>query len=113
MTPAELVAQILLEQNRPNGVIVQEVPGTDPWMRTPNGPRSAMAARTPEGEEWILFNKDAPRPEELEGRARHDVAHILTWRDYGEKVKEHGPEFQKMCRQLIKKRANYYCKSHR
>jgi hypothetical protein len=110
MTAAEIVAQALIEQNQPNGVIVQEVGGDDPWMRRPGTDRSAMAARTPEGEEWILSNRDAPKPEEQENRIRHEVAHLLAWRQHGEKIKEHGTEFQRLCRQLVTERPSYYCK---
>lgn len=110
MTPAEIVAQALLEQNQPNGVIVQEVSGSDPWMRSPKGRKSAMAARTPEGEEWILSNKDAPKPAELENRIRHEVAHIINWRLNGERVPEHGPDFIRLCRAIVTERPSYYCK---
>jgi hypothetical protein len=109
ITMDEVVSDALKSQGEPNGVIVQYVPKTNKFMIQGGQTRNALAARDPEGGEWILINQDAVGVD-LKPQTEHEVAHILAWRQYGEKIKPHGSEFLKMCRQVVTERQNEFCR---
>lgn len=59
----------------------------------------AVSMRTKSGQELIYFNrKFLKMTRDLEGTVMHELAHIKTWREHGIQVREHGPEFRKVCR---------------
>lgn len=79
-------------------------------FRTPaKAKRLAMAARDEDGGEWVLINRDAP-PKDIRPIMQHEISHLAAWRRYGEQIKEHGPQFQRECRQMVQTRPNYFCK---
>lgn len=105
-----VVRQALESQGQPfGGVTVQFVPKTDKFMSMGGQTRNALAARDPEGGEWVLINQDANGPD-LVPQTQHEAAHLLAWRQHGEKIKEHGPEFLRMCRQVVQERQNEFCR---
>lgn len=87
-----------------------EIVGKDHFLFNRPGARNriAMAARDPDGGEWVLVNRDA-KGEDAEPVLQHETSHLTTWRKYGEGVKEHGPEFLRECRGLVETRPSYYC----
>ncbi len=72
---------------------------------------TAKAARAADGSKWVIISTDADM-EDIGPRILHEVAHHLTWDKYGEDVAAHGPEFRRICRELITKNQDYYCKGH-
>jgi len=72
----------------------------------------AKALRTSEGGQWILINAEADI-EDFELIVLHEATHLIAWDRYGEDIEEHGPEFQQICLQLITRKQNQYCRSHR
>jgi hypothetical protein len=109
ITMEEVVDNAMNRMEQENGVIVQYVPKTNKFMIQGGQTRNALAARDPEGGEWILINQDAVGAD-LKPQTEHEVAHILAWRKYGENIKPHGPQFLKMCRQVVTERQNEYCR---
>jgi len=71
--------------------------------------RLAMAARNAEGNAFILVNTDGP-PKDLEPLMQHELAHIMAWDKHGEKIREHGPEYRNMCRQVVTNGAAKFCR---
>lgn len=69
----------------------------------------ARAVRTNEGKKYILINLDADLSE-MDGWYWHEMAHLAAWEIHGEEIDTHGPEFRKICRQLVTHRTDYYCK---
>lgn len=69
----------------------------------------ARAVRTNEGGQYILINLDADLSE-MDGWYWHEMAHLVAWKIHGEGIETHGPEFRKICRALVKHRADYFCK---
>lgn len=69
----------------------------------------ARAVRTNEGLKYILINLDADLSE-MDGWYWHEMAHLAAWEIHGEDIETHGPEFRRICRQLVKHRTNYFCK---
>ena len=112
ITMSEVVSNALKSQGEPNGVIVQYVPKTNRFISQGGQVRNALAARDPDGGEWILINKDATGAD-LMPQTQHEVAHILAWRRYGEKIKPHGSEFLQMCRQVVTERQSEFCRRGR
>lgn len=104
----QIVQQALDEQGQKNGVQVMLVPKTNSYISAGGRYRNALAARNTDGEEFILVNQDA-KTDDIEQAIRHEVSHILTWRQYGEGVREHGPEFVKMCRKVVTENRNAFC----
>lgn len=92
-----------------DNVTLQFVPKTNKYISQGGRTRNALAARDPEGGEWILINQDATGAD-IVPQTQHEVAHLLAWRKYGEKIKEHGPEFLRMCRQVVQERQNEFCR---
>ncbi|MEO1222324.1 MAG: SprT-like domain-containing protein [Pseudomonadota bacterium] len=89
------------------GVVrVQYVDSTH-WALAPK--QLAKALRTEDGQKWILINLDGDQ-DELQGWLMHEYAHLIAWDRYGERIQEHGPEFRRVCRQLVTHRTNYFCK---
>jgi hypothetical protein len=109
ITMEEVVDNAMNRMEQENGVIVQYVPKTNKFMIQGGQTRNALAARDPEGGEWILINQDAVGAD-LKPQTEHEVAHILAWRKYGENIKPHGPQFLKMCRQVVTERQNEFCR---
>jgi hypothetical protein len=109
ITMEEVVDNAMNRMEQENGVIVQYVPKTNRFISQGGQVRNALAARDPEGGEWILINQDAVGAD-LKPQTEHEVAHILAWRRYGEKIKPHGPQFLKMCRQVVTERLNEFCR---
>ena len=109
ITMEEVVDNAMNRMEQENGVIVQYVPKTNKFMIQGGQTRNALAARDPEGGEWILINQDAVGAD-LKPQTEHEVAHILAWREYGENIKPHGPQFLKMCRQVMTERQNEFCR---
>ena len=109
ITMEEVVDNAMNRMEQENGVIVQYVPKTNKFMIQGGQTRNALAARDPEGGEWILINQDAVGAD-LKPQTEHEVAHILAWREYGENIKPHGPQFLKMCRQVVTERQNEFCR---
>jgi len=107
--PAEVVANAFAERGETNGVYVMMVPKTHKLMKQGGKRRNALAARNAEGEEFILINTDA-KGADMEPQTQHEVAHLLAWRLHGEGIKEHGPEWAKICREVVKRRAAEYCR---
>lgn len=87
--------------------------GKDHWAFSAPGKnkRVAMAARDDQGQEWLLINREAD-PKDLRPVTQHELSHFSTWRKYGEKVSEHGPQFRRECRRLVDIRPNYFCKGY-
>ena len=69
----------------------------------------ARAVRTNEGRRYILLNLDADLTD-MDGWYWHEMAHHVAWEKHGEKIDPHGPEFRRICRELVKKRTDYFCK---
>ena len=67
------------------------------------------AHRTDTGQNWIVIDRHQINHPDFEGRFWHEVAHILTWSRFGSGVQEHGPEFRKTCRELVRDRKDYFC----
>ena len=110
MTPMDvIVAALLKAQQEPAQVQVWDVEPNDPLLKIPGQRRLARAVRDDEGREVIIYDKTAD-PKDLTPLLQHETAHIAAWRQHGEGIKEHGPEFLKMCRALVETRPSYYCK---
>lgn len=106
----EVVRNALAGQGQSfDGVTVQFVPKTDKFISMGGQTRNALAARDPEGGEWVLINQDATGAD-LVPQTQHEAAHILAWRAHGEKIKPHGPEFLKWCRKVVQERQNEFCR---
>ena len=73
-----------------------------------NSKSVAEAKRTIDGQKWIVINMDADQSD-MDCWFAHELAHHITWLRYGEDVEVHGPEFRKICRQLVPRRKNYFC----
>jgi hypothetical protein len=69
----------------------------------------ARAVRTNDGKKYILINLNADLAE-MDGWYWHEMAHLAAWEVHGEDIETHGPEFRKICRQLVTHRTDYYCK---
>jgi hypothetical protein len=92
------------------GVVqVQYVNGTHWAFPIGKAERPAIALRTANGKKWILINVDADQSD-FESWFLHEMAHHVAWQLHGERIAEHGPEFQRICRQLVTHRTNYFCK---
>ena len=111
LSSRQIVDNALARAGRPNGVTVQDVDRTHWLIRKHGKNRAAIAARDPEGGEWILNNTQANVPMmDREPLLQHEVAHLLAWRKYGEGIKEHGPEFAKICQEVVQRRQDEFCK---
>jgi len=97
-------AKVTLESIGP--VTVQFV-SSDHWLLKDGS--TAKAARSGTGEKWILVNVDADM-EGIDQIILHEMAHHAAWDRYGEKIKQHGPKFRAICRQLVTVNPAYYCK---
>ena len=73
------------------------------------GSEMCIRDRTDDGGEWIVVDKTGPA-EGLASRLQHELAHIIAWRRHGEKIDEHGREWQRLCRQIVEERQNEYCR---
>lgn len=107
-----IVTDTLARSDAPPGPAPNvEIVGKDHFLFDRPGARErvAMAARDPQGGEWVLVNRDA-NAEDAEPVLQHETAHLVDWRKNGEKVKEHGPSFMRECRNLVTTRPSYYCK---
>lgn len=69
----------------------------------------ARAVRSAEGRRYILINLDADQSN-FEQWFLHEMAHHIAWNRHGEDIEAHGPEFRKICRQLVTRRQSYFCK---
>lgn len=108
MIPMEIIVAALVEAKEdPANVQVWDVSPNDPYLKLPNQQRIAMAVRDDSGQEVILYDKTFFG--NLEPILQHEVAHIVAWRRHGEGIPEHGPEFVKICRQLVKDNPAKYC----
>ena len=115
MTDKDWATQVIREAMERAGY--QDMPevrvvGPDHFLfNTPQkGAHVAVAARDPEGGEWIMLNS-AHLPKRQTGSVQHEVGHIAAWRRHGEKIKPHGRQFKKACRQVVTERANAFCKN--
>lgn len=90
-----------------------QIVGKDHWaFKTPaKAKRLAMAARDEDGGEWVLINRDAP-PKDIRPIMQHELSHLAAWRQHGEKIKEHGPQFRRQCKRLVDIRPEYFCKGY-
>lgn len=70
---------------------------------------TAKALRTEDGQKWMLINVDGDQTD-FDQWYLHEMAHHIAWERYGEDIDVHGPEFRKICRELVTRRANYFCK---
>ena len=68
----------------------------------------ARAVRTNEGLQYILINLDTDLTD-MDGWYWHEMAHLAAWELHGEGIETHGPEFRRICRQLVKYRQDYFC----
>lgn len=68
----------------------------------------ARAVRTSDGKRYILINLDADLSD-MDGWYWHEMAHLAAWEIHGEDIKTHGPEFRRICRQLVRHRQDYFC----
>jgi len=73
--------------------------------------QSAKALLLEDGTQWLVINTDAP-DDELEQRILHEMAHFIAWQRHGTDIRPHGPEFKRICRQIVTKRQNYFCKGN-
>jgi hypothetical protein len=106
----EIIVAALTEAGEdPANVQAWDVRPKDPLLRMPGANRVARAVRDDLGQEVIIYDKTL-LPGELEPILQHEAAHIVAWRRHGEKIKEHGPEFIEICRQLVKDNPLKYCK---
>lgn len=91
-------------------VRVKEVEPNHWALSRPGQDRTAAAMRTQGGGEWIVVNKnafaDTPAYRSL---LQHEVAHLLAWRAHGERIREHGPQFNAFCRQVVEYKPHQYC----
>jgi hypothetical protein len=109
MTPAEIIIAALTEAGEdPANVQVWDAKPKDPLLRMKGANRVARALRDIEGREIIIYDKTYP--DGLEPMLQHEAAHIVAWRRHGEQIREHGPEFIEICRQLVKDNPMKYCK---
>lgn len=107
---AGIIAQSLEKQGAENGIrVLLEEPDFWALKQPAKGRRLAMALRTDDGGEWIVVDKTGPA-EGLAPRLQHELAHILAWRKHGERIDEHGREWQRFCRQLVEERQSEYCR---
>lgn len=58
----------------------------------------ARAVRYESGKEEIWVTRETGTLEDLHTVIDHESAHIRTWRDYGIRVQEHGPQWRSVCR---------------
>ena len=109
MTPMEIIVAALTEAGEdPSNVQAWDVKPKDPLLRMPGANRVARAVRDDLGQEVIIY--DRTYPSGLEPLLQHEAAHIVAWRRHGEQIDEHGDEFIKICRQLVKDNPLKYCK---
>lgn len=88
------------------GVVRFQYVPSNHWAMAPG--QQAKALRTSDGTKWILISLDADQ-DNLEGWLMHEYAHHVAWDRYGPEIREHGPEFRRICRQLVRKRKQYFC----
>lgn len=88
------------------GVVRLDYVRSDHWAMR-NG-ETAKAVRTEDGQKWILINLDADQTD-FDQWFLHEMAHHAAWQKHGEDIQTHGPEFRRICRQLVTRRVNYFC----
>lgn len=105
-----IIEETLAKAEQPNGVRLL-MADPDHWAlsKPSKGRRRALALRTDDGGEWIVVDKTGPE-EGLTPLLQHELAHILAWRRYGEKIDEHGSQWARICRQLVQERQAEYCR---
>lgn len=69
---------------------------------------TARATLTDEGQRWIVVNQNK-MDRDLDQWILHEMAHFEAWKRYGNDIATHGPEFRKVCRELVTRRASYFC----
>lgn len=89
------------------GVVRIQYVDSSHWAISPAN-ETAKALRTGDGQQWILVNVDADQTD-FDQWWLHEMAHIIVWRIHGESIKPHGPEFRRICRQLVTRRQSYFC----
>jgi hypothetical protein len=106
----EIIIEALAKaQQQPAEVQVWDADPDDPLLKIPGQRRLARAVRDDEGREVIIYDRTAD-PKSLGPLLQHEAAHIAAWREHGESIREHGPEFMRLCRALVTERPSYYCK---
>lgn len=70
---------------------------------------SIVVARDKAGTEWLLVNRDAD-VDDIRPVIEHEISHLVTWREFGENVAEHGTRFRAVCRRIVEMRPAYFCK---
>ena len=96
-----------------DGPVVKFV-GRDHWIFEGLPKRAnvfARAARTRDGGEYVYVNKDLDTNVFSPGGYQHEGGHIITWREHGIGVKEHGSEFKRTCLKVVSDRPSHFCKS--
>lgn len=110
MMPLEIIAVALIEAGEdPANVQAWDVKPNDSYLKIPGQRRLARAVRDDEGREVIIYDNTLSL-QELTPLLQHEAAHIVAWRRHGEGIEEHGVEFRKICRDLVKTRPSHYCK---
>lgn len=89
------------------GRIIVEIANSDHWALK-NG-ELMRAAMTDTGDRWVVINASYNQ-ERFDGILKHELAHLIAWERYGPDIEEHGPEFRKVCRELITFEPEYFCK---
>lgn len=109
MTPMEIITAALVEAGEdPANVQAWDVKPKDKLLRMRGANRVARAVRDSAGREVIIY--DRTHTGNMESTLQHEAAHIVAWRRHGEGIREHGPEFIEICRQLVKDNPVKYCK---
>lgn len=106
-----IIQESMEQAGHQTGPKVKFVP-RDHWMFDGLPKRAnvfARAARTRDGGEYVYVNNDLDTNVFSPGAYQHEAGHIITWRDKGIKVKEHGPEFRRVCRDVVTDRPNHFC----
>lgn len=111
---AQLTAQGIMEEafrsqgQDPANVEIMEVEA-DHWFLNEGAQRRlARAARNTEGDELIVVQANPPT--DLAPLIQHEAAHLIAWRLHGEGIREHGREFQSVCRAVVTTRQARFCK---
>ena len=97
-------AQAMLEDT---GVVRIQFVRADHWSIDRGQTAKALVANG--GAKFIMVNLDAPG-EDLDQVIMHEMAHHVAWVRHGHDIAEHGPEFLRVCRELVTRRQAYFCK---
>ena len=92
------------------GRIIVEIAGSEHWaLERGEHQRAALADTCTTDEQWVVINAEYNQ-DRFDNILKHELAHFIAWERYGPHIEEHGPEFRKVCRELIKDNPDFYCR---